>query len=256
MLDEAGRRLVEEHHAAATSAAWRYWQKAPKADLAELRGIARLALVEAAERYPRYCAEHGYDPACPDYIAAYLGRRVQGALLDHSRSVDWMTRSQRQRYKRLEAAQLEMPPGAGLAELAAAAGLTEAEAREVLAAGEARPASFHEAATAEEDGTGGAGGVQDPAADVEGAVAVRAILGTATRALRELSRRQQVIIGLRYVANLDPPAIAAVLGVSADEVGELHDIAILTLHEAMINVAEEEGCGCDGGSCGCGAGGR
>ena len=59
MLDDAGRALVEEYDTIATGAAWHFWQKAPRADFEELRGIARLALVEAVERYPRYCAERG-----------------------------------------------------------------------------------------------------------------------------------------------------------------------------------------------------
>jgi len=85
VLDEAGRAQAEEYDTIATAAAWHFWQKAPRADFDELKGIARLALVEAVARYPHYCADRGYDPDS-SYIIGYLSQRVNGAILDFARS--------------------------------------------------------------------------------------------------------------------------------------------------------------------------
>ena len=63
----------------AASIAWEYWRRAPRADVEELRAIAPVALAEAVERYPAYCAQRGYDPARRDYIGAYVTRRMHGA---------------------------------------------------------------------------------------------------------------------------------------------------------------------------------
>ena len=250
VLDEAGRAQAEEYDTIATAAAWHFWQKAPRADFDELKGIARLALVEAVARYPHYCADRGYDPDS-SYIIGYLSQRVNGAILDFARSADWLTRSQRRKYKALEAAELELPPGASLAELAAAAGLTEAEARDVRAAGQSKPLYLDEAA---DNGTGGPGSIRDPAADVEPIVAVRGILGAAARAYRELPPEQQVIIVSRYLHGRELEDIAGVLGITGDEAGRLHQAAVIAVHEAMLAEASE-GCACGrgNGSCACSA---
>ena len=250
MLDDVGRALVEEYDTIATGAAWHFWQKAPRADFEELRGIARLALAEAVERYPRYCAAHGYDPDS-GYIIAYLSQRVNGAILDWARSADWLTRSQRQKYKLLEAAELELPPGAGLAELAAVAGLTEAEARDVRAAGETKPLYLDESA---DNGTGGPGSLRDLAADVEPIVAVRGILGAVARTVLALPRELQILLALRYVHGLDLEPIGAVLGINRNQAAELHDAAVIILHEAMLaEAADGCECGSGGASCSCSA---
>jgi len=250
VLDEAGRAQAEEYDTIATAAAWRFWQKAPRADFDELKGIARLALVEAVARYPHYCADRGYDPDS-SYIIGYLSQRVNGAILDFARSADWLTRSQRRKYKALEAAELELPPGASLAELAAAAGLTEAEARDVRAAGQSKPLYLDEAA---DNGTGGPGSIRDPAADVEPIVAVRGILGAAARTVLALPREQQVIIISRYLHGRELEDIAGVLGITGDEAGQLHEAAVIAVHEEMLAEASE-GCACGrgNGSCRCSA---
>ena len=250
MLDDAGRALVVEYDTVATGAAWHFFQKAPRADFEELRGIARLALAEAVERYPRYCAAHGYDPDS-GYIIAYLSQRVRGAIIDWARSADWLTRSQRQKYKLLEAAELELPPGAGLAELAAVAGLTEAEARDVRAAGETKPLYLDESA---DNGTGGPGSLRDLAADVEPIVVVRGILGAAARACRALPPDQQLALVLVYVHGRSPAEVAQALGITGDEAGQLHEAAVIAVHEEMLAEASE-GCACGrgNGSCRCSA---
>jgi RNA polymerase sigma factor (sigma-70 family) len=250
VLDDAGRALVVEYDTVATGAAWHFFQKAPRADFEELRGIARLALAEAVERYPRYCAARGYDPDS-GYIIAYLSQRVHGAILDWARSNDWLTRAQRQKYKLLEAAELELPPGASLAELARVAGLTEAEARDVRAAGETRPLRLDEAA---ENGTGGPGSIRDPFADVEPIASVHAILGAYASALGALPRELQILLVLRYVHGLDLAPIGGVLGINRNQAAELYDAAVITLHDAMLAEASE-GCACGrrNGSCACSA---
>jgi RNA polymerase sigma factor (sigma-70 family) len=246
VLDDAGRRVVEEYASVARSIAWEFWRRAPRADVEELQAIALAALVEAAERFPRYQAEHGYPLDDHRYLGAYLTRRMRGSILDWARGEDHVTRSQRAVLKSIEAPALA---GAITAELAAAVGLPEQDVRAALAAQEAgRPLRLDESF---DSGAGWGVALVDPA-DVESVVAVRAITGAAARALAGLPLEQQVIIARRYLHGDDLEDIAQALGITRDRASRLHETAVLAIHGAMLAEAAES-CACRNGACGCGA---
>jgi RNA polymerase sigma factor (sigma-70 family) len=252
VLDETGHALVEQYSALASGAAWNFWRKAPIADLEELKAIASLALCQAAERYPEYCAEHGYDPATPDYIVAFLVRRIRGSLIDYARTQDHVTRSQRKVLKAIEAAELA---GASTAELAGVAGVTEAEVLAARAAAAAKPVSMDQSPSSSGDPDWALDVIADPAADTEAAASVRAMLGATARAFAGLPPVQQVIIVRRYMHDDALEDIARDLGLTSWQAGQLHQGAVLALHDGMLAEAEAAG-GCDcerGGSCACSA---
>jgi RNA polymerase sigma factor FliA len=250
VLDDAGRALVEEFAIVARSVAWEFWRKAPRADVEELEGIALVALAEAVERYPSYCADRGYDPARRDFMAAYVTRRMRGAILDWARSQDWVTRGQRRTLKLLRDAARPGASAAELAEAAEAAGLPGDEVRAALAAEEAgRSLRLDDAFT---DSAGWGTSLTDPAADVESVAAVQAMLGAAARALGGLPLEQQLVVVRRYMNGDELKDIAEALGVTRDRAAQLHETAVIALHEAMVQVASE-GCACNG-SCSCSAG--
>jgi RNA polymerase sigma factor (sigma-70 family) len=248
VLDDAGRALVEEYSTLAASIAWAYWRRAPRADVEELRAIALAALVQAADRFPDYQREHGYPLDDHRYLVAFLTRRMRGAILDHARAQDHVSRTQRRMLKALEDVAV---PGAGPAELAEAAGLPEDEVRAALAAQAAKPVYLDDLP----DSTDWPGGlnVPDPAADVEGVASVRAMLGAAARAFAGLPPVQQVVLVRVFMHGQDLGDVAGALGISRDRAGQLHEAAVITLHEGMLAVASE-GCACGrNGSCACGA---
>jgi RNA polymerase sigma factor (sigma-70 family) len=245
VLDDAGRRLVEEYAPMAASIAWQFWRRAPAADVEKLRAIALAALVQAVDRFPDYQREHGYPLDDHRYLVAYLARRMRGAILDWARGQDHVSRSQRQLLKAIEAARLA---GAPAAELAAVAGVTEREVAEALAAQAAKPAYLEDALDAA-DWAGGLN-VADLAADVEAAASARAITGATARAFAGLPPDQQVIL-VRVYLHQQPLADAAqALGITAWQARQLHEAAVLTIHSAML-AAAADGCACGSGSCSC-----
>jgi RNA polymerase sigma factor (sigma-70 family) len=248
VLDEAGHRMVIEHENLARSAAYGFWRKAPRADLDELRSIAYLGLVEAAERYPRYVEEHGYDPADGRFVVAYLSRRVHGSILDWARAQDWLTRSQRTILKIIEDV---ARPGASDAELAQASGIAEEKVRAAQAAAASKPLSF---GMLDGEAEWAPSSLPDPAADVESAAWVRAMLASVARTFAALATPQQCLVLRVYMHGQALAEAAEALGISKEEAGELHASAVLAVHDSMLAVAAE-GCPCgrDGGSCGCSA---
>jgi DNA-directed RNA polymerase specialized sigma subunit len=251
VLDEAGRLMVAQYAALARSAAWNFWRRTPTTtDLDELKGIAYLALCQAAERYPEYCAEHGYDPATPDYVVAFLIRRVRGALLDWARSEDHVSRGQRKTLKAIEKADLA---GASTAELARLAGVSEAGVLAAQAAAVAKPVSIDQAPDGDPDWVLAV--LTDPAVGTESVAAVRGMLGATARVFAELPVQQQVIVVRHYLHDDALKDIARDLGITSDLAGELHQAAVLALHAAMLAEADGGGCACgnETGSCACSA---
>jgi RNA polymerase sigma factor FliA len=237
VLDDEGRALVEEYANVAEAAARSFWKRVPRSvDLDELRSVAFMGLVQAAERYPSYVIEHGYDPANRDFVLAYLSRRIHGSILDHARTQDWVTRAQRTRLKAIDAA---CPQGGTTAELAAAAGLSEEQVLDAQAAKAAVPVSLdtalpRAAGEREEDWSGA---LADPADDLESAVAARSILAAALTAVRSLPEVAQVLLAMRYHHGHTLADIAEALGLDRQRALQLHTDAILRVHEEMLAAA-------------------
>jgi RNA polymerase sigma factor (sigma-70 family) len=242
VLDDAGRALAERYVNVASGAAWRYWRKAPRADIDELQAIAYAGLVQAVERFPDYQAEHGYALDDHRYLVAFIDRRVQGALLDWSRGEDWVTRSQRAKAKIIEAA---AENGAdGTAQLAEASGLTEDEVREVLAAKAASPMHL-------DSHPDWAAGIPE-SADVESTAVAAGIMSAAVMVIRRLAWQQQAILAWYYLHGRSLRDYAREAGISPEQASSLHQAAILEVHAAMLAEADEDRCACrQQGSCGC-----
>jgi RNA polymerase sigma factor for flagellar operon FliA len=226
MDDAAVRARVAELTAeivpSARPEAYRVWQRAPHAlEIDELESLALSGLAAAAARWPVYCAQKGHDPARFEYFRAYALRRMRGAMLDHLRAQDWVTRSARTRAKALRDAGQDR--GLSDAELARATGMTLAEVRETNAAVAARPVSID----AEPHDVAG----ED---DVEGQAVVGEVLLALSGTVTRLPERSRVILALRYYHGLPFPEAAALAGVTEDEASRLHREAILEIHGAMM----------------------
>jgi RNA polymerase sigma factor for flagellar operon FliA len=216
--------LVTEIVPSARSEAYRVWQKAPHAlEMDELEALALSGLAAAAARWPFYCAEHGHDPSRFEYFYAYALRRMRGAMLDHLRSQDWVTRSARTKAKALREAGADR--GLSDAELAAATGMSLGEVRATNAAVSARPVSID----AEPYDVAG----QD---DVEGSAVVGEVLAAVSGVLACLGNRERVVLVLRYYQGMTVPELAPYVGVSVDEAARLHQGAVLAVHKAMMRV--------------------
>jgi RNA polymerase sigma factor for flagellar operon FliA len=228
-MDEAAVRLrvaelTAEIVPSARAEAYRVWQRAPHAlEMDELEAIALSGLAAAAARWPVYCASRGFSPTAFEFFRAYVTRRMRGAMLDHLRSQDWVTRSARTKVKALRAAGQDR--GLSEAELAQVTGMGIGEVRGALAAVAARPVSMdaepHDVAA--ED-------------DVEGQATVSQVLGVMSGVINRLGHHVRVILVLHYYQGMTLADLAPYAGVTPDEASRLHQAAILEIHAEMLAV--------------------
>jgi RNA polymerase sigma factor for flagellar operon FliA len=221
VLDPRMVPLVEQYRPLAQTLAQKVWRTAPHAlELDELRAIAQLGLVDAADRWYPYCADRGYSPEAVQFFRPFVIRRVHGALIDAMRASDWATRSLRSRARQLADAGAER--GLTDHELARRTGLSVAEVRNTIRGMAARPVSLE---TEEIDPRSGQ--------NVESTVAAQTILGHLVSAIRALSVDQQAVIALHYHRGLQLQQVASVMGITESRASQLHAKAVLTVHTAM-----------------------
>lgn len=226
-LDERGGALVEEFLPMAMSVAHALWKRAPGAtELSEFQSLAGLGLVAAAERWPAYCVEHGYDPDRMDYFDAFARRRVRGAIFDAQRSADWLSRSARDRVKAVTSAVTERGT---VEEVAAVTGLSHAEVREAHAALDARPWSID--ATTEFD-------VQDRT-DVAGTVVETQACQVVGTVFEKLPHEHKAVLALRYFEGLELQAVAREMGLTDAQVSATHAVAVQAMHSSLVEVLAE-----------------
>ncbi len=220
--------LIEDHLGLAHSLALQVWRTAPHAlELDELRSIANLGLVGAAQRWHAYCAENQYSPDALQYFKPFVVKRVYGSLIDAIRQADWATRSLRTRAKALQEAGQDS--GASHAELAQRTGMSVAEVRATIRGMAQRPVSL-EAVELEPSSR----------QDVESSVFVAAVLGRVVATLRTLPGDQQVVVALHYHHGLQLQAVAAAMGITESRASQLHAKAVLAVHEQMALAAGQE----------------
>ena len=214
--------LVQDIIPQAKSEAWRYFQRAPHVlDREELESVAFEGLAQAARMWEGYCARNAYDVAATNYFGAYATRRMRGAILDHLRASDWVTRNVRQRAKALDAA----GDGSGKPDeqLAAETGLTVAQVRATRASVSAKPTSLDE-------------GDRDipEVADTESQALAGAVLAALSSARADLLPVAQLVLAMRYYASQSFAEIGTALGLPAAEVARVHDSAVRLVHQAML----------------------
>lgn len=217
--------LIEQYLGLAQSLAQQAWRTAPHAlELDELRGIAYLGLVDAANRWSGYCAKRDFDPERLEYFRPFVVRRVHGAIYDAIRASDWATRSLRTRAKALQDAGQDR--GLTHAQLAERTGMTLAEVRSTVRGMAQRPVSLQ----AEE---------LEPAAgtNVESSVVTRGILDRVVASIRTLQPEEQAVIALHYHRGLQLQQVAHAMGITESRASQLHAQAVLTIHQTMIDAA-------------------
>jgi len=168
------------------------------------------------------CARNGYQPDGEGlkFFGAYATRRMNGAILDHMRSLDWVPRSVRQAWKSLQ--ENGADAGATEAELSAGTGLSVPQIRATRSALARRPVSLDD-------------GDRDLPEDhdVDSQVRVAQILAAVKQAGNMLSRQQRVVVALRYYQGMSVAEIAMALGMPRRDVVAAHDQAVRSVRQAM-----------------------
>lgn len=173
------------------------------------------------------------------HYRVYLMRRMKGAIADSMRSADWMTRSDRERVKRMT----EASPGGLILdrdtdeELAARAGLTVAEVHRARIALNSKPFSLDEPGAA---GDGADLDHRDPPAEesTESREAVNSILAAAVSAIHALPLVQMLLIIERYYyGKATDSELAEATGIDVKLMATELEPAILAVHAAMVQAA-------------------
>lgn len=220
--------LIREYYPLAQSLAQQVWRTAPHAlELDEMRGIANLGLVTAANRWVPFCEAKGHDPHQLQFFKPYVVRRVYGSLIDAIRASDWATRSLRTRAKALQEAGQDK--GLSDHELARRTGMTVIEVRATIRGMAQRPMSLE-------------GEELDPVAGatVESSAFTRFVLASVVDVIRTLPREEQAVLALHYFNGLQLQQVAKALGIPDSRASQLHAAAVLTVHQAMVKAAQHQ----------------
>ncbi|WP_053957411.1 FliA/WhiG family RNA polymerase sigma factor [Inediibacterium massiliense] len=176
-----------------------------------------------------------YDPQKNTKFETYAHIRIRGAIIDQLRLLDWVPRSVRQKYKKIEDAYKSIENKLGRSgneeELACELNITTEELNKMLS----EVHSFSVVSLEEKMNNHSNFTIVDedidyePQKHFEQQEMKNILLGT----LEELPEREQKIIQLYYYSELTYKEISNILGVSESRISQLHTKAILKLKGKM-----------------------
>jgi RNA polymerase sigma factor FliA len=233
-------RLVMEHVALVKTLAQRLAQRLPsQVEISDLMSVGVLGLIDAAARYK---------PTLGVPFDAFARRRVQGAMLDSLRDLDWAPRSLRRLRRDVDAAigglrrRLGREPEES--EIAAEMSLTPAEydrTLEQLRTLEIGAVRSLDAPS--EDGTSQLEMCVDPGEGVFTQLERKELREHLARAIRQLPDRERQILSLYFEEELTLAEIGRVIGVGESRVSQLRSLALSRLRASL-----RQSLGLDGGA--------
>jgi RNA polymerase sigma factor for flagellar operon FliA len=223
-------QLVLQHVGLVKALAQRLAQRLPaQVEMTDLVSVGVLGLIDAATRYK---ASTGVP------FEAFARRRVQGAMLDALRDLDWAPRSLRKMRRDLDSAigrlrhELKREPND--VEIAAAMNLSETEYDRLLD----QVKSLELGALRQLDAPNQEGGsllelVIDPEEGPEARLERSELREHLARALATLPDRERQILALYYEEELTMAEIGAVIGVCESRVSQLRSLALSRLRASL-----------------------
>jgi len=189
-------------------------------------------------------ALHKFDPAKNVELKTYAKHRIQGAILDSLRDLDWSPRPLRKKARLLEEAHQRLRVRLGRpateSELAAELGMGLPELQHLL--GDLRgldlgslQEEFTDSGQERETLAAKAGRVEDEPFSrcLEGEL--RELLG---RAVGDLSPRERQVLSLYYFEELTMKEVGAVLGVGEARVSQIHSAALVRLRARLRDLLQ------------------
>jgi RNA polymerase sigma factor for flagellar operon FliA len=209
-------------------------QLPPHLDQEDLMSAAVIGLITAAERF---------DPTRGVQFKTFAEQRIRGTIIDELRSQDWLTRSLRDKFKKLEKEfvllehQLGRNPTSE--EVAAALKMSVDEYFQMLE--EIHLLSFVSLDESWEDDDGSPFGLLDILADTsienpQSQLMARQMLDSLTESIEALPEKERLVITLYYYEELNLKEIGAVLELSESRISQLHSQAIVRLRAKMKNM--------------------
>jgi len=203
----------------------------PHLDEEELMSAAVMGLITSADRF---------EPSRGVQFKTFAEQRIKGIIIDELRAQDWLSRSVRDKYKRLErevaalSQKLGRDPESG--EIAAAMGI-ELDAYHRLLE-EVHTFSFVSLNESWEDDEGSTTSLQDVVPDSKAAnpqmqMQKGELLEALGGSIDTLPEKERIVITLYYYEELNLKEIGAVLGLTESRVSQLHSQAIVRLRSKM-----------------------
>lgn len=223
-------QLVIEHVGLVKAAAHRLAQRLPsQVEVSDLISVGVIGLIDAAGRYR---------PAMGVPFDAYARRRVQGAMLDALRELDWAPRSLRRLRREVDKTMARLRAETGDEpddrELATAMGVSEDELRHMLE--QLRSLELAVVRQLDEPGPDGTPLLDmclDPG-DLPDARLYRSELsGHLAKALEELPERERQVLALYYQEEMTLAEIGAVFGVGESRISQIRSLAISRLRTLL-----------------------
>lgn len=238
----AKETLIRDHLGLAKAIAVQNWQTATYAlEVDEMISLANLGLVDAANRWEKYCEKNSYDPAAVEYFKVFAARRIHGTIRDGIRQNDWATRTLRDKAKKLKLAGQD--DGLSVAQLAEKTGMSVKEINNTIHRMATRPVSLDSSFCGWSDY-----GVEPnnisytiDSVSTDGTAFEHDMLKHAADVIRTLPQDQQVVLALHYYEALEIRSVARELGITESRASQLHTKAVLTIRQALLEAASESG---------------
>lgn len=203
----------------------------PHLDEDELMSAAVMGLISSAERF---------EPSRGIQFKTFAEQRIKGMIMDELRSKDWLSRSVREKYKRLEREfdQLRKKLGRDPTgdEVAMEMEISLEQYHHLLE--EVHTFSFASLNEAWEDDEGGFMCLMDVIPDTKTAspqaqLLSRELLEALSRSIDSLPEKERLVITLYNYEELNLKEIGAVMGLTESRVSQLHSQAIVRLRSKM-----------------------
>jgi len=207
----------------------------PHLDQQDLLSVAVVGLITAAERF---------DPSRGLQFKTFAEKRIMGSLMDELRAQDWLPRTLREKYKRLEQefALLEQKLGRNPSseEVAQAMGMDLEKYFQLIE--EVHSLSFMSLDDFQEDDDGGTFGFLNFLSDngtenPQNQMMAKQLLRFLGEAIESLPEKERIVITLYYYEELNLKEIGEVLGLTESRISQLHSQAVIRLKVKMKNLA-------------------
>jgi len=206
-------------------------QLPPHLDREDLMSAAIVGLITAAERF---------DPNRGVQFKTFVEQRIRGTIMDELRSQDWLTRSVREKFKRLERefASLEQKLGRNPTseEVAGAMNMEMDDYFRLLE--EVHFLSVVSLDDSWEDEDGSSFGLLDVLEDKgsenpQEQMMAREMVDVMAEAIDALPEKERIVITLYYYEEMNLKEIGAVLSLTESRICQLHSQAVLRLRSKM-----------------------
>lgn len=206
-------------------------QLPPHLDQQDLMSAACIGLISAAERF---------DPGRGVKFKTFAEQRIRGTIMDELRAQDWLTRSLRDKFKRLERefSVLEQKLGRNpfSEEVADAMGIGLSEYHALLEA--VHTLSFISLDDCWEDDEGSPFGLRDVLEDKgsdnpQNQLMARQMVESLAEAIEALPGKERLVITLYYYEELNLKEIGDILNLTESRISQLHSQAVLRMRSKM-----------------------